>query len=160
MQVDLYNTELTVPEAALGFRKVFVVHPRSEFYGNDALALAVIHELAAGDIIIKMNTPDGSVEYSHQRFGSYGEGGRPSWQPLLVSMHSAELAIRAARTGADQTGPLAQRVKPAPPEMTLHCPLCSHEFRINAYHVPFAASQRCPACNAEAEIGKFGGPQV
>ena len=151
-----YSDDLTSHEATLGFEKVFILNPEGGFYGHGSIVPSVIFRLGPCDIIIKMNNPiSGQPEYSHQKYGTYGSSGRPDWKPVLVPFPSPEMAISAAQSGRDQTGPGAAPVNIVPATMPLRCPQCTHEFELNVDHVPFGSQQSCPSCSAVDDIANF-----
>ena len=145
---------LTTEERSLGFISAFANDPDSAC----SFTPAVIRPMSDGDRILKL-PPDAAhrPHYVHQRFGTFrgrpGTVGIRGWYDVSpLSLH-AKSAIESARKG--NVVPVALKIDPATPQMTLHCPVCQTEFGVEAAHLPLDGTQTCPACQATQPTNEF-----
>ena len=152
----LYNDQLTAHEEVLGFQKVYILNPNAHFVANPNMIPAVIYDLGPGDVIIKFNDPiSGGVDYSHQKFGTYGSIGQAEWLPVCVSFPNPSIAITAARTNYAGTPTAVQQINVHPPTLLLRCPTCTSKFDAMVYYLPIHSAQTCPSCNKADDVNRF-----
>ena len=156
MSDEVQQNEITQDELKAGFIKVYLASSESHFYGKGSITLAVVLPIAQCDILIEIQNPmTNLVEYSRQKYGTYGSSGRADWKPVSSPIRPLQLAMRSVASGSEATLPGYVEVNIATPAMALRCPSCSHEFVLNSDIIPEATEQTCPMCSHAAEIGKF-----
>ena len=145
---------LTAEESSLGFISAFANDPDA----GCSFSSMVILPIKESDRILKL-PPDAAhrAHYVHQRFGTFrGRPGTPGvvgWYDVAALSLRAKSAIVAARKG--NVFPVAIRIIPATPQMTLQCPVCYTAFRVAAAHLAIDGTQRCPACQATRPTDEF-----
>jgi hypothetical protein len=155
MANHLYSNDLTPNEQELGFIKVYTPNHEAHYAGASSIVPAVVRPIRDGEIVLKVNTPWGDVEYSHQRFATCGLSALTRWTAVSDSNPLPEIAIQTALNAHSDASPDRDETRPAAPGMNLACPMCSHEFDLSQYYVPFDSEQKCPRCGKQENTGYF-----
>ncbi len=145
---------LTTEERSLGFISVFANDPDS----GSSFAPAVVRPINESDRILKLPSDAAHrAQYVHQRFGTFrgraGTSGIVGWYNVSALSLHPKSAIESARKG--NVVPVALKIDPATPQMTLNCPACQTEFDIDAAHLPLDGAQTCPVCQATKPTNEF-----
>jgi hypothetical protein len=146
---NMYPTNLSDDEVALGFQSMLIPNERSDYFGQPNLIGVVAYEIGPMDLVIKVRDSAGNIEYSHRQFSDYGPGDDPGWNPVLTTNPHAEAAIRSAQHRIDEE--IARRsglnLDPSFPCMEVVCPSCSHEMSLKRAFLLVSEEVTCKACN-------------
>lgn len=150
---------LTEDERDLGFVRAIVTNSGAEFMGNAPLASAVIYVHNECSRIIRVDSEDGSPQYSHQVFGTYSKTGqgKADWQPVEMPYRNPRLAIQVITQGHYQTSVLAQTVYPQQSKLSfpLVCPSCLHRFSVNRGYMLHDEKADCQQCGHAGRAQEF-----
>lgn len=95
----MYSINLTTSEKNLGFKILQMPNPNSLYIGEPTTVDAVVYELNQANRVVKIEWPDGRIEYSHLRLTTVDEKHRSSkeWKPVCSQVSDPVSAITLAR---------------------------------------------------------------
>jgi len=114
----MFAADISEEETNLGYEICEIDNPHKYGLLPAPTVVAIVFRLGESDRIIKVNTPNGGIAYSHQRYGLYDwqeeRGGEPNWKPVNIYF-DPKSALEKAPMGIENIFPDRVKIIPKVP---------------------------------------------